>query len=804
MDATSAKGAAQRRLKLEKQKKRQHKHAHEVQSLQTRSFNALVDLGPIIPRSSVKTPSRGSQTSVSENFGEFFENLFILLEDSLLFRIFEIMVSHQIKLLQNISGVKFQPYGANGELNLLSSICLENVIVISAYDGPQAFELGNPDLLDPPIQVLRVSGDRDDAATPAIATSKSSSRENTGTSKTYQAIHIPPIRPVKLPLPKTPLTGTDRRSLFESMELEEVEEDVSTAAVKLRSKVGRRKVRSATHRQSRTPLRPHSAMEASQRPQVKTNNLIDFDKADSVAMETSVVSATAVRSVTPSTASAVSYQWVSSAASKHEKPNFKNLHSKGKGNDLSGENAVRSKRKNPAKKGTLSEVSVTRRSKKKVAKQQRPERLLRRQELSRSTDHLTTKDKRAHKRDGVRSTDDTERKVAGAVSQGTLEKSRSSKPRSPRRAAHVRDDAVQSNLGADLKTPQVKMVEKINQIGHPTSPVLSAGNRKYRKEAGSPTKRTNSKGREKVVSSKDDLVHDEPIRSTLTRIFSAGDDVEAFITTPAAKGVTVCCRISRDKHGIEGGLFPSYFLHLERQEDGRRFFLLAARRKRRTTTCNYLISLDATATSSPLNAPGDGRLTVGNLRSNFLGTQFVLLSTRSRYIGPYASTGHHDVDLASGDWSKEIATISYEPNILGFKGPRRMTVLLPSVVEPIDSKTSNELSRYATGGPEARNDSSGIMELHNKKPMWNEGNVTHFNLLDPALFWDEHSGVGIPLTKRSKSLHQAFLLIQESTILMQFGRVSSDVFTMDYTYPLTALQAFGIAISSLTGKLACE
>ena len=41
-------------------------------------------------------------------------------------------------------------------------------------------------------------------------------------------------------------------------------------------------------------------------------------------------------------------------------------------------------------------------------------------------------------------------------------------------------------------------------------------------------------------------------------------------------------------------------------------------------------------------------------------------------------------------------------------------------------------------------------------------------------------------------------------IVMQFGRVSDDNFTMDYTYPLSALQAFGIALSSFDGKLACE
>ena len=41
-------------------------------------------------------------------------------------------------------------------------------------------------------------------------------------------------------------------------------------------------------------------------------------------------------------------------------------------------------------------------------------------------------------------------------------------------------------------------------------------------------------------------------------------------------------------------------------------------------------------------------------------------------------------------------------------------------------------------------------------------------------------------------------------IVMQFGRVADDIFTMDFNYPLCALQAFAIALSSFDGKLACE
>ena len=41
-------------------------------------------------------------------------------------------------------------------------------------------------------------------------------------------------------------------------------------------------------------------------------------------------------------------------------------------------------------------------------------------------------------------------------------------------------------------------------------------------------------------------------------------------------------------------------------------------------------------------------------------------------------------------------------------------------------------------------------------------------------------------------------------IVMQFGRVAEDVFTMDFRYPMCAVQAFAVALSSFDGKLACE
>jgi hypothetical protein len=41
-------------------------------------------------------------------------------------------------------------------------------------------------------------------------------------------------------------------------------------------------------------------------------------------------------------------------------------------------------------------------------------------------------------------------------------------------------------------------------------------------------------------------------------------------------------------------------------------------------------------------------------------------------------------------------------------------------------------------------------------------------------------------------------------VILQFGKVARDMFTMDYRYPLSAFQAFAICLSSFDTKLACE
>lgn len=41
------------------------------------------------------------------------------------------------------------------------------------------------------------------------------------------------------------------------------------------------------------------------------------------------------------------------------------------------------------------------------------------------------------------------------------------------------------------------------------------------------------------------------------------DNLEEFVLRPAAQGVTIKCRVTRDKKGMDRGLYPTYYLHLD-------------------------------------------------------------------------------------------------------------------------------------------------------------------------------------------------------------------------------------------------
>ncbi|XP_051506182.1 tubby protein homolog isoform X5 [Myxocyprinus asiaticus] len=257
------------------------------------------------------------------------------------------------------------------------------------------------------------------------------------------------------------------------------------------------------------------------------------------------------------------------------------------------------------------------------------------------------------------------------------------------------------------------------------------------------------------------------------------DDLEEFTLRPAPQGVTVKCRITRDKKGMDRGMYPTYYLHMER-EDGKKVFLLAGRKRKKSKTSNYLISID------PTDLSRGGESFIGKLRSNLMGTKFTVYDSG---VNPVKTTSSLEAD----NLRQELAAICYETNVLGFKGPRKMSVIIPGMNmdhERVSIRPRNDheslLARWQNKSTES------VIELHNKTPVWNDDTQSYV--------LNFHGRVTQASVKNFQIIHDN----DPDYIVMQFGRVAEDVFTMDYNYPMCALQAFAIALSSFDSKLACE
>ncbi|XP_023680890.1 tubby protein homolog isoform X2 [Paramormyrops kingsleyae] len=257
------------------------------------------------------------------------------------------------------------------------------------------------------------------------------------------------------------------------------------------------------------------------------------------------------------------------------------------------------------------------------------------------------------------------------------------------------------------------------------------------------------------------------------------EDLGQFALRPAPRDSTIQCRITRDRRGMERGIYPTYYLHLEK-EDGTRVFLMAGRKRKKSKTSNYLISTDPTDLSRKTKSY------IGKLRSNVLGTKFTVFDGGEN---PEKQPFIKETEMLR----QELAAICYEKNLLGFKGPRKMAVIIPGMRandERVIICPKNELEsltcRYENGNTD------NLVCLGNKSPVWNEQTQSYV--------LNFHGRVTQASVKNFQIIHPDNV----DYIVMQFGRVSDNVFSMDYSFPLCALQAFAITLSSFDGKLACE
>ncbi|EPS60718.1 hypothetical protein M569_14084, partial [Genlisea aurea] len=278
---------------------------------------------------------------------------------------------------------------------------------------------------------------------------------------------------------------------------------------------------------------------------------------------------------------------------------------------------------------------------------------------------------------------------------------------------------------------------------------------------------------------------------------------------PGPRDNPIQCFIKRDRanstYRLYFGLTPS-----ENENDK---LLLAAKRIRRATSTDFIISLVADDFSRASNTYV-GKLRQANFRllSNFLGTRFTIYDSQPphdaatvKHVSRRFNPKQVSPKLPSCNYS--VASVSYELNVLRTRGPRRMRCVMHSI--PVSSiqvgghapTPTDEKPCFASASASKGNSSESSLVLKNKAPRWHEqlqcwclnfkGRVTVASVKNFQLVAAVDPSHDIPYAEQEK-------------VILQFGKIGKDMFTMDYRYPVSAFQAFAICLSSFDTKPACE
>lgn len=242
---------------------------------------------------------------------------------------------------------------------------------------------------------------------------------------------------------------------------------------------------------------------------------------------------------------------------------------------------------------------------------------------------------------------------------------------------------------------------------------------------------------------------------------------------------------------IRRGMFKQYAYELYLQapvgsEEPDRLLLTAKKQIRSNVTTNYLLSTDLACSEEHR---------VGRMGANFIGTTFTMYDTGrdpQKLAKVQNAVGKRD-DSNVLQIREELGCVTFQPNRTSV-GPRIMKICVPDVDE--DSSFSKvfrptsrheRLAHHLTTG-ELRD----LRKFINREPVFRE---------DLGAYCLDFGG------RVSMASVKNFQLISEDDPAMgnilQFGRVSADMFTMDFQWPLSPFQAFAICLSSCDTKLAC-
>lgn len=257
------------------------------------------------------------------------------------------------------------------------------------------------------------------------------------------------------------------------------------------------------------------------------------------------------------------------------------------------------------------------------------------------------------------------------------------------------------------------------------------------------------------------------------RYLSSVDSLYLFLTRCLPKKLgTIRCKIKRSVVGLHVN-YNVYEVFLEK-DDGSLGPQIMCARKHRKFGIDSFYNLEI----GTVNTRECGKV-ISALIFNSLGTNFVC---------------HNNVSAHKGK-PRDLCCIVYARNV--GRGPRKFQVALPALKE----NSETEMVEWSHQGSVRRSkmlqslntlDFPNLQPLVNKKPTWSKKHR--------AWVLNFHGRV----TRSSVKNFQLVRPDNNDDVVLQFGRVGTDTFTMDMSWPISPVTALAVCVSSLHSKLAVE
>lgn len=247
------------------------------------------------------------------------------------------------------------------------------------------------------------------------------------------------------------------------------------------------------------------------------------------------------------------------------------------------------------------------------------------------------------------------------------------------------------------------------------------------------------------------------------------EDLEMWCKSVTPKGHTVQCRVKRDK--VTG--FYDCFL-----DDDTRFQFLMSGQKKKSKSANYHISAD----KADMSRGASNTKFMGKLRGNLFGSEYIVFDQggNEKTMGKKKKKAKQDSESRG-----ELAMVIFPKELIA-KGARKMAILVPA----LDAKTGKPamgkvklLDEFKRTGQSTEH----LVALVNKSPVWDS--VKNMYILD---FRGR-------VTQASIRNFQAVRAENEDDIVIQFGKVGDNSYTLDFAHPISAFQAFAIGLTAFEG-----